>query len=190
VRHGKGKYLYVDQLPAGREQSVRLQLQRGLSDLSDLRPRMAKEMAAGLSREGLFQREAAAMVKTWDDSWFGEEGLRVLYTLPRAWTDRILPLTISPNPSGLVRVMVGRAEMITPTMEWELMKQVVQYSQSSSEAKDQAVAGTRSIGLGRFTEAAIRRLTTKMPSREFSQTAWNLLDAVAKPPDKKLALAK
>ena len=95
-----------------------------------------------------------------------------------------------PSPSGLARVMVGRAEIITPTMEWELMKQVVQYSQSSSEGKDQAVAGARAIGLGRFTEAAIRRLTSKMPSREFSQSAWNLLDAVAKPAEKKLALAK
>ena len=190
VRHGNGKYLYVERLPAGGEQSVKLQLQHGQSDLSDLRPRLAREMTTDLVREGLFEREAAAMVKTWNDSWFGEEGLRVLYTLPRAWTDRILPLTISPTPGGLVRVMVGRAEMITPTMEWELMKQVAQYSQSDSQAKDQAVAGARAIGLGRFTEPAIRRLVTKMSSREFSQTAWNLLEAVAKPVDKKLALAK
>jgi len=190
VRHGKGKYLYVEQLPAGGEQSVKLQLQRGQSDLSDLRARLAKEMAAGLAREGLFEREASAMVKTWNDSWFGEEGLRVLYTLPRTWTDRILPLTISPNPGGLARVMVGRAEIITPTMEWELMKQLVQYSQSSSDAKEQAVAGARAIGLGRFTEAAIRRLATKIPSREFSQTAWNFLEAVGKPAERKLALAK
>jgi len=190
VRHGKGKYLYVEQLPAGREQSVKLQLQRGQSDLSDVRARLGQEMAAGLVREGLFDREAAAMVKTWNDSWFGEEGLRVLYTLPRPWTDRILPLTISPMPSAVVRVIVGRAELITPTMEWALMKQVAQYSQDSSQAKEQAIAGTRATGLGRFTEPTIRRLVGKMPSREFSQTAWNFLEAVGKPADRKLALAK
>ena len=27
------------------------------------------------------------MIRTWEDSWFGEPGLRVLYTLPRSWAD-------------------------------------------------------------------------------------------------------
>jgi len=47
-------------------------------------------MAAALVSEGLYQREAQAMVNTWRDSWFEEDGLRVLYTLPREWTDRTL----------------------------------------------------------------------------------------------------
>src|SRR5687768_4370340 len=64
-----------------------------------------------LVSEGLYEREATAMVKTWEDSWFGEQGLRVLYVLPRAWTDRTLPLSIEPKPKEIVRVMVGRAEM-------------------------------------------------------------------------------
>jgi len=75
-------------------------------------------------------------------------------------------------------------------MEWELMKQVAQYSQDSSQAKEQAIAGARATGLGRFTEPTIRRLVGKMPSREFSRTAWNFLEAVGKPADRKLALAK
>lgn len=190
LKRGKGKYLHIDSLPPGRQQVVPLLQTRGQTELSDLRPRLAKEMAASLVRDGLFDREASAMVSTWNDSWFGEDGLRVLYTLPRPWTDRILPLTISPAPSGLVRVMVGRAELITPTMEWELMKQVVRYGDPDSKAKEQAVANARAIGLGRFTEPAIRRLVNKMPSREFSQTAWNLLMASAKPVEKKVALAK
>ncbi len=180
---------------------MNLLLERGQSELSDLRPRLAKDMAASLVREGLFDREASAMVKTWNDSWFGEEGLRVLYTLPRTWTDRILPLTISPQPSGLARVMVGRAEMITPVMEWELMKQITRYSEGDSQIKEQAVTNTVDLGLGRFTEAAIRRLVSRMPSRDFSRTAWNFLEAVsirsreqpkapASQPARKLALAK
>jgi hypothetical protein len=191
LSHGSGKYLYVDRLAPGGEQTVKLELQSGQSPLSDLRPRLAKDMAGSLAREGLFEREASAMVKTWNDSWFGEEGLRVLYTLPGAWTDRTLPLTISPAPSGLVRVMVGRAEMITPMMEWKLMKEVARYSDTDPITRQQAIANVQALGLGRFTEPAIRRLIGKMPNREFGQTAWNLLrDSTPKPAEQKLALVK
>lgn len=190
IRHGSGKYLYVDRLSLGQERTVKLATQTELSDLSTLRTRLAAEMAASLVKEGLYKREAAAMVKTWNDSWFGEEGLRVLYTLPRAWTDRTLPLDISPAPSELVRVMVGRAEMITPAMEWDLMKQITRYGENDSTAKQQAIANARAIGLGRFAEAVVRKLVNRLPNREFSQTAWNLLNEMGKASDKKLALAK
>jgi hypothetical protein len=83
--------------------------------------------------------------------------------------------------------MVGRAEMITPSMEWDLLKEITRYGEGSSTLKEQAVANTRAIGLGRFTEAAIRRLTSRMPNREFNQSAWNLLNAMGQPADKKLA---
>jgi hypothetical protein len=190
VRNGKGKYLSVDNLPGGKEQTVNLNLQYGQSDLTKVRGLLARDMAKSLTGEGLFGREAEAMVKTWDDSWFGEDGLRVLYTLPRAWTDRVLPLKISPAPAQITRVMVGRAEMITPSMEWDLLKEITRYGESSAAAKEQAIANTRGIGLGRFTEAAVRHLTSKMPNREFNQAAWNLLNAAGKPSDKKFASAR
>ncbi len=49
-----------------------------------------------LARHGLYPKEAEAMVKTWEDSWF-EEGFRVFYVLPRQQTDAILPLEITPS---------------------------------------------------------------------------------------------
>jgi hypothetical protein len=66
-----------------------------------------------LVAEGLYAREAAAMVETWKDSWF-EEGTRVFYIVPPGTVDRILPLTISPRPAGVARAFVGRVELITP----------------------------------------------------------------------------
>jgi hypothetical protein len=39
------------------------------------------ELESALMAEGLYAKEAAAMVKTWRDSWF-EEGLRVFYVVP------------------------------------------------------------------------------------------------------------
>ena len=179
VDGNSGKFLYVPKLSAGKSQSVKLQLTRHRSSLPALRNAIARQMRDALVREGLYEREAAAMVKTWDDSWFAEPGVRVLYILPSAWTDRILPLTLDPKPRELVRVMVGRAEMITPEMEWQLMKEIVRFSERDDRLRAQAVANTRNIGLGRFLEPAARRLMAKMSSPQFSQVSWELIQAAS-----------
>jgi hypothetical protein len=70
-------------------------------------------LEAILSGAGLYPREARAMVETWRDSWF-EEGTRLLYILPRADVDALLPLEIKPQPVETARVFVGRMELITP----------------------------------------------------------------------------
>ncbi len=69
------------------------------------------ELEKSLLAQGLYPREAQAMLKTWHDSWF-EEGLRVFYFTPN--TEQILPLTITPKPTKTVRVLVGRIEILTP----------------------------------------------------------------------------
>lgn len=60
--------------------------------------------------EGLFPREADAMLATWGDLWF-EPGRRLIYMLPREATDTLLPLSIEPAPDELVRVIVGRLDL-------------------------------------------------------------------------------
>lgn len=68
------------------------------------------EIETLLVANGLYEKEAKAMVKTWNDVWTAE-GLRVFYLIPRETTDKILPLKITPAPVELVRVMVGRVEI-------------------------------------------------------------------------------
>lgn len=63
--------------------------------------------------QGLYPEEAQAMMATWRDSWF-EEGSRLIYIVPRGFVDKLLPLTIDPAPSQLVRVFVGRLEIVSP----------------------------------------------------------------------------
>jgi hypothetical protein len=63
--------------------------------------------------QGLYPDEAQAMVNTWRDSWF-EEGSRLIYIVPRGFVDNVLPLTIHPTPAQIVRVFVGRLEIVTP----------------------------------------------------------------------------
>lgn len=181
VRAGQGKFILVDRLAAGESKVVKLDPNRNLRPLAELAEKISAQMTGALVQEGLFEREAAAMVNTWRDSWFEEPGLRVLYTLPRPWTDRILPLAIEPQPRELVRVMVGRAELITPSMEWELLKLIVRYAEADEAIRPQIIENVRQLGLGRFAEATTRRLLSKLPSRQFSQISWELLEASTKP---------
>src|SRR5207245_10217803 len=100
-----------------------------------LSQQLCQTTANALVIEGLYQREAQAMVNTWRDSWFEEDGLRVLYTLPREWTDRTLPLTLDPKPRELVRVMVGRAEVFTPATEKKLSDALASAQKGDTEAR-------------------------------------------------------
>jgi hypothetical protein len=74
---------------------------------------LRRDLEALLVEQGLYAREAAAMVETWRDSWF-EEGTRLLYIVPPAAVDAILPLRVTPAPERVARVFVGRLEIFTP----------------------------------------------------------------------------
>ena len=62
------------------------------------------------------------MVNTWSQSYFGNEGIRVLFVMPQAWTDSFIPLEINPKPAQIVRVMVGRLELLTSEREQKAEK--------------------------------------------------------------------
>ena len=76
----------------------------------NLKPLRAS-LKTSLINQGLFADEAEAMLNTWQHSYFGKPGLRVLYIVPRAWTEHFLPLTIS-VPSRVNRVIVGRIDLL------------------------------------------------------------------------------
>lgn len=147
--------------------------------LGDVRKLAMRDMARALVNAGLYEKEARAMVNTWKDQWFAEEGTRVLYLLPRAWTDRTLPLQVSPKPDNVVRVMVGRAELITPSTERELRQQILTYSTGDAKVKARAVAQVRALGLGRFLYAAVGRLIGDGSDRPFMRAAGELSQAAS-----------
>lgn len=76
-------------------------------------------LEAALVEEGLYRDEAAAMIETWRTSWF-EDGLRVLFTVPREKIDELLPLTISPA-AAIERVFVARHEIVTPSVREQIV---------------------------------------------------------------------
>jgi hypothetical protein len=95
------------------------------------------------------------MIKTWRDSWF-EEGLRVFYILPRGATDSLLPLSITPQPDQLERVLVGRIELITPEMEQAIGRHVARLINSSATVEE--VASTVRREHGRFAEPVLKTI--------------------------------
>ena len=84
-----------------------------LPSLDSSLPALREELETALTAQGLFPKEAQAMVETWRDSWF-EEGTRLIYIVPSRAVDAFLPLHVDPAPAQTARVFVGRIELITP----------------------------------------------------------------------------
>lgn len=114
-----------------------------------------QQLRQALVVAGLFDKEADAMIKTWRNSWF-EPGMRVFYILPRSATDATLPIEIDPQPEQLVRVLVGRTEVITPEMEKSVKEQVRLLNDSSPKVRAEAATAIQKYG--RFSEPILKRI--------------------------------
>jgi hypothetical protein len=133
------------------------------------------ELEKILVAQGLYQKEATAMIKTWKDSWF-EEGLRVFYILLRMTTDEILPLHVETKPKQTVRILVGRTELITPEMENDVRKQVALLNSKSSYVRANAKENLQKHGrfyepilkstLNNETNASLRKQIKKLISQQ------------------------
>ena len=173
-----GGYSEVDRLAPGEQLTIDLARIQASAPVETISRRIGERMTESLVSQGLYRREATAMVNTWKDSWFAEDGVRVLYLLPRAWTDGTLPLALDPAPRELGRVMVGRAEVLSPARVHKLSEELVKAKQGETAARERAVAEFRK--LGRFGEPALRLAAKGMDGSAY-QTAWTLLQASAKP---------
>ncbi len=100
-----------------------------------------------LVTSGLFRDEALAMVNTWENGYLKVPGLRLLYILPQAEVDDILPLSFSPAPTNLVRSFVARMEILLDTEEARILEEI------------RAAQNTFKVDqLGRFAEPILRRV--------------------------------
>jgi hypothetical protein len=107
-------------------------------------------LEASLISAGLYQDEAHAMLESWKDSWF-EEGSRLIYIVPRSFVDKILPLTIEPQPAKIERVFVGRMELLTPATQ--------QAIETAAASRDKASLEK----YGRFLAPMIEEMLRKNP---------------------------
>ena len=185
VENGRGAYKYLPRLDAGRtvlqvipDMAESLPLDEFTAKIADdlaarltgsglyakearLESQQPKSPAGPFNWAGLYAKEARAMVNTWRTSYFQTEGLRVLFVLPQKWTDEFIPMTVSPTPKEVVRVMVGRLEVLTPERE-KLAENAVRDLASPDEAtREKAFEYLREQG--RYVEPIVRRIlgTTK-----------------------------
>lgn len=149
-----------------------------------------QEMHAALVDDGLFPKEATAMLDTWRHAYFESSGLRVFYLLPHEWTDARMPLTLSQD-ADVSRVMVGRIELISREQR-DLIEQIRRNPHADrtwlatipkSDARQKFLRGQSDFGdlgveipehyqryldLGRFRNAMLRQEQQLRPTPELN----------------------
>jgi hypothetical protein len=125
---GVKKFLIIPSLKAGEVRTISTSSAVSTGDLK-------AEMAKSLVSAGLFQDEALAMLATWNESYFHTEGERLLYILPREWTERILPMRVTPAPAKLERVLVGRVELFSKAAQKSFLTRPLKVQDHLHEAK-------------------------------------------------------
>jgi hypothetical protein len=144
--------------------SLRAEVQLPKSDSTD--EKLSEALVQRLTKEGLFEKEARAMVKTWRSAWFGEEGTRVLYILPKELTQELLPLRVEPKPTSLLRVLVGRHDVVTPEHEkqFDALVRTINRPTIEQDAEQQA-AWQELSKLGRYRDAVRQASEARLEHR-------------------------
>lgn len=173
VEKGKAAYRYLPELKPGDR------LIQTLPTLDDARPiaectaKISDDLVNRLGQSGLFPKEAHAMVNTWKHSYFESDGVRVLYVLPQSWTDKFLPMTLDPKPNVLVRVMVGRTELLTPEREAQARNAVRDLASPEAAKREQAFDWLREQG--RYVEPILRQVLRSRPDARTETLCRRLL---------------
>ena len=153
VENGRGAYEYLPTLDGGKSVEHALPTIDAAMPIERFADQIAGDVADRLVESGLYEKEARAMVKTWRTSYFKTEGVRILFVLPQSWTDRYIPMRIDPTPAELVRVMVGRVELLTAKRERRAADAVRDLASPDSAAREKAFATLRDEG--RYVEPII-----------------------------------
>jgi hypothetical protein len=125
---------------------------------------LGRDLEGMLVAQGLYQEEAHAMVETWRDSWF-EQGSRLLYIVPAAFVDGVLPLSINPAPAQTVRVFVGRLEIVTPATEKAVQRALVTHDSATLKI------------FGRFLEPILETMIQKESNSAKVQQFYQALNS-------------
>ncbi|MFQ5844802.1 MAG: hypothetical protein ACE5JG_07425 [Planctomycetota bacterium] len=181
-------HLFVIRVQGGRSGFRYLPALKGSTDLAsleiELRPveestgRLVGRLAAALTATGLFPDEARAMARTWERGYFQDEGLRVLYVLPRALVDRELPLKVTDHSGkarefAVVRTFVGRLEVLSPEREARMVRALHDYAHGAAERRREA--GATIARWGRFAIPYLNRVRSLSADAAVRAEAGTLL---------------
>jgi len=156
VEGGRGAYAYAPGLKPGGRLSGLIPPTADTRPIEEFSRRLGDDLASRLVESGLYPKEARAMVNTWRSSYFETDGVRALFVMPPAWTEEVAPMSVSPVPDTLVRVMVGRLELMTPDRERAAGQAVADLA--SPDAAARARAYDFLVAQGRYAEPVVRRV--------------------------------
>ena len=155
VENGKGAYSYRTALRPDQQLDEAVPSMAKALPLDQFAERVSADVASRLYASGLYEPEALAMVNTWKSSYFKTEGVRLLFVMPQSWTDRFIPMRIEPAPERLVRVMVGRVELLDTKREKRAEEAIRNLSSPVASVRERAFETLRSAG--RYVEPIVRR---------------------------------
>jgi hypothetical protein len=173
VENNRGVYRYLPSLGCGEQIERVVPAMDGAQQVDRFAADLADHLASRLEAHGLYAPEARAMVNTWRTSYFTTDGLRVLFVLPQSWTDRFIPMTTDPRPDELVRVMVGRIELLTPEREGAAEKAISNLASPDPKVRERAFAALREQG--RYVEPIVRRTLQSSTDERVRQLCRRLL---------------
>jgi hypothetical protein len=169
----KGAYRYLSSLRPGERTTNAMPAWDRAQPLDQFTDALAADLAARLVESGLYSKEAWAMVNTWRSSYFQTPGVRVLFVLPQAWTDENIPLKMTPVPGKIVRVMVGRTELLTPEREQLAEAAIRDLASPESATRQKAFATLREQG--RYVEPIIHRVLATSKDNRVKKLCRQLL---------------
>ena len=155
VENGRAAYNYRTALRPNQRLDEEVPSMEGALPLDQFVDRVSADVAGRLVESGLYEKEARAMVNTWKTSYFKTDGVRVLFVLPQSWTDRFIPMRITPAPEQLVRVMVGRIELLSAERQKRAERAVSLLASPDASDREWAFETLRSEG--RYVEPIVRR---------------------------------
>jgi hypothetical protein len=140
---------------------------------------LSEAIAQALIAEGLYEKEARAMVRTWQADWLAERGTRLLYIVPRPVTDSLLPLRMEPTPKESVRVLVGRIDILQPELEARMLSAMKRVATGGPGAlTEQEVREFDS--LGRFLYPGLKHVAELTGDEKAAQFVQVVYEATAR----------
>ncbi len=160
-------------IASGEERQIALATRSAVNVVAEAKAAVQKALAAA----GLSGAEAAAVLKIWDQGFFGAPGVAAFYLLPQAEYDRMLPLEIKPAPKKLVRVGIALHPQFA--IEPELTRQVEGWIKQlgDADAAKRAAAAKELAQAGPVAWRALREALKKDIGPEARKLASDILDA-------------
>lgn len=175
----------VEGLAAGETRTIELaeRIAKSETSLMQTAEALGNRLEKALVAAGLFPAEARAMRRTWHNSYFFTPGVRVLYALPQKQVDALLPIEITPAPRELLRVMVGRIEVVDPQRESVVETTLHDFLESQKTDPWGALEYYRLALLreGRFLDPILRTLAARSSQPEVATLATRIVRALGNP---------